>query len=436
MSKYRPAIRVKDPCSEPWEEMTGNDQVRFCSHCAKHVNDLSKMSKKDAIRLVKSSEGNLCVRYIEHPKTREPLFADNLYQITRRAPRLAAGVVGATLSLASLSYAQGSPVPIRTAIERTDTEEEKPDEITKGTSRIFGTVFDTENAVIPGVKITVKRARSREERTAVSAADGSFDIGGLEAGTYVLTAEGPPGFDDKTLADIGLTEGGEHFQNIQMEVAELVVVAGGIGFTDRVDLESELAKAVYSEILDDVLDLLAAGADPNEAEENGNTPLFISVEDNTLDIARALLTFGANANALNEDDQNPLFSIDDYTPVELVELLLAHGADVKQKAKDGKTPLIHAAEYASPKVLKVLIDAGADVNAADKDGWTPLMRAAWEDSVEKVRMLLLAGAEVNARNKKGETAWDQATDEEVEALLVSFGAIVDDDEEDDDEPDN
>jgi hypothetical protein len=42
------AIEVKSPCSESWDEMQGNDQVRFCSHCAKSVNNLSEMTRREA----------------------------------------------------------------------------------------------------------------------------------------------------------------------------------------------------------------------------------------------------------------------------------------------------------------------------------------------------------------------------------------------------
>ena len=34
-------IRVASPCSADWDEMTGNDEVRFCRHCSRHVHDLS-----------------------------------------------------------------------------------------------------------------------------------------------------------------------------------------------------------------------------------------------------------------------------------------------------------------------------------------------------------------------------------------------------------
>lgn len=38
------SIKVASPCSEPWDEMQGNDAVRFCTHCQKNVNNISTMS--------------------------------------------------------------------------------------------------------------------------------------------------------------------------------------------------------------------------------------------------------------------------------------------------------------------------------------------------------------------------------------------------------
>jgi hypothetical protein len=49
--KFIDSVRVKDPCTEAWDKMMGNDRVRFCSHCAKDVNNLSEMPRKEARKL-------------------------------------------------------------------------------------------------------------------------------------------------------------------------------------------------------------------------------------------------------------------------------------------------------------------------------------------------------------------------------------------------
>jgi hypothetical protein len=58
-------ITIPKPCDADWDSMTGNDQVRFCEHCNLHVNDLSGMTRLDAMRLVARSKGRLCVRYVQ-----------------------------------------------------------------------------------------------------------------------------------------------------------------------------------------------------------------------------------------------------------------------------------------------------------------------------------------------------------------------------------
>ena len=100
------ALEVKSPCTEDWDEMTGNEEVRFCTHCSKNVNNISEMTRKDARRLVRKSEGRLCVRYRTDPKTGLPIFAAKLTRIARRTG-VAAGVLGASLAMAGGVYAQG-----------------------------------------------------------------------------------------------------------------------------------------------------------------------------------------------------------------------------------------------------------------------------------------------------------------------------------------
>jgi hypothetical protein len=54
-------VRIASPCHMSWDGMTGNDTVRFCHACEKHVYDLSAMTRADAERLLYEREG-LCLR--------------------------------------------------------------------------------------------------------------------------------------------------------------------------------------------------------------------------------------------------------------------------------------------------------------------------------------------------------------------------------------
>jgi hypothetical protein len=56
-------ISVATPCSENWDAMTGDEQIRFCQKCQLNVYNLSQMTKREAEALIQEKEGKLCIRY-------------------------------------------------------------------------------------------------------------------------------------------------------------------------------------------------------------------------------------------------------------------------------------------------------------------------------------------------------------------------------------
>ncbi|MBK9163710.1 MAG: ankyrin repeat domain-containing protein [Acidobacteria bacterium] len=447
MSKFEKLrkLRVAEPCSENWNEMFGNDRVRFCGHCAKSVNDISAMSPKEALRLVKRSRGNICIRYIEHPVTKEPVIAGRLYQIARRAPALAAGVVGATLSLSAMSYAQGGT---RTTPQQTDTaiainiDKELP--AGTGTAVIWGTVTDPAGAVIPGASVRLLDGEGDEIKAVLSGYDGTYRFEALPDGTYSIEARSD-GFMALQMNNIVIGTGTERIQPLTLSIQQFVLTgAVAISSEVEIEIENELARAVDDDDLELVGDLLARGVFADEQESDGSTPLFIAVRTGNTGIVRRLILFGANADHRNENGENVLFRIDDDTPPELIKLLLENRADVNAANRSGRTPLLRAAEDLDADAVKLLLDAGADVRAKDDNGWTALMHAAFDDDLEKVRMLVEAGSDIHIIDKEGENLLDQVADEAVEAYLISLGATrsmpnrfaKEDEEADDDGEDN
>lgn len=101
-------IDVREPCTENWEEMTGNHEVRFCSHCSRNVFDLSAYTRQRAEKLVRDSNGGICVRYRKDERGRVVTAPPRFTQIKRHA-RIAAGVLATTISVASMAYTQGNP---------------------------------------------------------------------------------------------------------------------------------------------------------------------------------------------------------------------------------------------------------------------------------------------------------------------------------------
>jgi hypothetical protein len=58
-------IRIASPCAADWDDMHGDERVRFCGRCEKNVYNLSSMSRSDAESLVNQKEGRLCVRFFQ-----------------------------------------------------------------------------------------------------------------------------------------------------------------------------------------------------------------------------------------------------------------------------------------------------------------------------------------------------------------------------------
>jgi len=56
-------VRIATPCKADWDQMTGNERVRFCSQCTLNVYNLSGMTRADAESLIARTEGRLCVRF-------------------------------------------------------------------------------------------------------------------------------------------------------------------------------------------------------------------------------------------------------------------------------------------------------------------------------------------------------------------------------------
>jgi hypothetical protein len=55
-------VRIASPCSAAWDRMEGDERVRFCRECGKHVYNLTVMDAGEAEALIREKEGRLCVR--------------------------------------------------------------------------------------------------------------------------------------------------------------------------------------------------------------------------------------------------------------------------------------------------------------------------------------------------------------------------------------
>lgn len=62
MSTLLNQLQIASPCRAKWDDMTGDDRVRFCTQCQKNVFNISNMDAAEAEGLILQKEGRLCVR--------------------------------------------------------------------------------------------------------------------------------------------------------------------------------------------------------------------------------------------------------------------------------------------------------------------------------------------------------------------------------------
>ena len=111
-------VRVASPCKADWNEMLGDERVRFCLSCEKDVYNLSSMAKDDAEALLRERLGDdLCIRFYQRADG-TILTADcptGVKKKRRRKLALAVAGAGAMAAAAATMFMkgtcrQGSPV--------------------------------------------------------------------------------------------------------------------------------------------------------------------------------------------------------------------------------------------------------------------------------------------------------------------------------------
>ncbi len=427
--RFDASIEVKSPCSESWEEMTGNDKVRFCSHCAKDVNDISEITRRETMRLVRRSGGNLCVRYKVHPITRTPLFASRMGAVARQTG-IAAGVITASIALADTAYAQGDIRPFDTV------RVEKTDKTGAAFSAISGYVSDQDGAVIPFAVVSLSNLVTHDYKAVNASDQGYYEFKDLPSGRYAIKIEAG-GFEAKQIENVQLDEASTirrdarlNLQQVEATVEvkgdehiEYSIQGGAIALVSH-ENRNALVAAVLDEDIELVKELIMNGAKLNVRDKalEGMTPLHAAIETGNVEIMQFLLAYGAKPNVRDLSKRTPLMMLDEDAEEEMVRILLSYGANIKLADAEKNTVLHHFAEFDEPEMLEFIIRSGADPNARNKARKTPLMIAAENDSAEAVRVLLENGADARAMTKRRQTALDLAGSEKIRELLLTYGA--------------
>ena len=132
--------------------------------------------------------------------------------------------------------------------------------------------------------------------------------------------------------------------NLTAMFALAATIAGAIGGCAATSNPTTLPDAIRADNTPAMVQFLNAGADINQRDSEGYTPLHWAAY---------------------------------YGRVDAAQLLLDRGANPEIGDNSGRTALEVAIYYRHPNVAQHLVEKGANVNARDQDGWTPLDYAAY-----------------------------------------------------------
>jgi hypothetical protein len=220
-------LRIATPCPISWEQMTGDNRVRFCDHCHLNVYNISELSRSETEKLIASTEGRLCARLFRRADG-TVLTKDcpvGLRALRRRVAKRTAAVFAAIVSLSGAAFGQESSSkdkssgPTQTKISRTNI----PDQT--GTS-LSVTVADVHGAVIADAKILITDLRTNDITNAATSYEGKFEVSSLPEGSYSIKVESP-GFIDYTVSDVVIDRSASISVNVVLEVGtvgEIVIV--------------------------------------------------------------------------------------------------------------------------------------------------------------------------------------------------------------------
>ncbi|MDQ4123669.1 MAG: ankyrin repeat domain-containing protein [Acidobacteriota bacterium] len=470
-------VSVEKPCAADWDKMFGNDEVRFCEHCAKSVHNLSAMTHKDAERLVKKSNGNLCIRYYTD-KNKKIALRDAPVQITRlgrRVSQFAASIFTAALSVSAVA-AQGSariasenqPAPVQ-------TNETKINQSKSGAANLSGTITDPNGAVIPNVTVTLFDGQNNKIATIASNDEGFYKFDALAEGIYNLEFSAIAGFATHKIENVQISSRKETTEDAAMTLSGETVTMGVVATVSLVNewiYHSEKRAKInvdpaektldfFNNVMSDNFDevktalqnktfvdvempegatplmyagspkmakfLIKRGANPHAQTLYGETALMLNAGNP--EMVKFFLSRGLKVNATSSFGVTPLMYSMQFNEIESVRLLLNAGADSNISDVEGRTALMLAVYESKLEIIKLLVESGANVNARDNKGKTVLMYAIEgysDDEAENIRYLIENGADANARNAEGNSILKLAIEEENEEaikLLKSYGAI-------------
>ena len=177
-------LRVASPCPISWEQMTGNERVRFCHVCSLNVYNIAELTRKEATALVSGTEGRVCARLFRRSDgtviTRDcPV---GLRAIRRRVARWTAAVFAAITSICASAFSY----PASCASSAGSAARTSRTLTVASSGELSGQITDPNGQPIAGAILTLTSVRTNQKRTIKSDKKGNYHFIVSDFGAYSL----------------------------------------------------------------------------------------------------------------------------------------------------------------------------------------------------------------------------------------------------------
>lgn len=138
--------------------------------------------------------------------------------------------------------------------------------------------------------------------------------------------------------------------------------------------------------------LIAAGANVDARDADGNTPLAEAISLEQPVVAKYLVDAGADVDGPTATGSRPIVEASKKGYGHLVTQLIASGADIEGRDAFGRTALLAAVAGGHQRLVDALVRAGADVRRRDENGIDAVLLAE-SRNLRRIRTLLVASGE-------------------------------------------
>ncbi|EKJ74356.1 hypothetical protein FPSE_05427 [Fusarium pseudograminearum CS3096] len=184
------------------------------------------------------------------------------------------------------------------------------------------------------------------------------------------------------------------------------IIASPLNDTDKIKvtfLRTACFLAVENGKHEAILSFLNFGVSPNLTNLQGQSLLHRATWRGDYKLVEILIEHGANVDQRDHNGRTPLLGNAGLKRKRVLKLLISHGADINLRQREGCHELYEAAVFGAINAVDFFLEQGVDPSITNNFGWTPLHGAAANGHYEIVKRLIKKGVNMSPLSDTYET---------------------------------